>query len=497
MFRVIIVDDEPASLSHIETIILKKCTQYQVIATAENGQEAMQLIRSLQPDLILSDIKMPIMDGIELVTNVKMEFPEILSVIISGYQDFEYAKSALQSGVCDYLLKPLNPTDLQQLCDKMLEKLNDIYYEKRKKYLNSMCNHSQIAENETLKRYFPQGNYYSAIIRKNGLPRRFNTRTGSEIYFMENEKIFLYGRDEMEALYLIPKELIGSGSFCEMIGNVYAKEKGDYYYTTAILHEGSFELDQFPEISKKLYRQLDESIQIGKDQFRLDQNITCELFLTDAEKQCMEKIAYWVTCKDCSKIKIEIEQLFKLWEKKCVTQLYLEGQIRYIFQLIRNHQVLSNEQNERPGLEYSIDDAFYYATNLTELKESILSLLLQLLPQCGHERNDDRQELFQDIIAYLHQNMQENITLNMVCKKFGVSQTSLSKQFRLYQDCSFSNYLTKIRIEKAKQIMLGQPDTFIKEIAERVGYSDQFYFSRIFHSVEGVSPSDFLRNKCE
>jgi len=278
---------------------------------------------------------------------------------------------------------------------------------------------------------------------------------------MENERIYLYGRDEMEALYLIPEELLAGESFHDWMNKIYVKECGEYYYTTAILHEKSFDLQEFPVVSKKLYRQLDESTIIGENQIIEDSLSECELFVTEQEKQSMEKIVYWITCQECKKIKSEMEHLFHLWEKKCVTQLYIEGQIRYIFQLIKNHRLPLKEQGEKVGLEFYIDDAFYYAANLTELKESVLSSLLQLLPQCGHEKNDDRQELFQDIIVYLNQHMNENITLNAICKKFCISQTSLSKQFRTYQDCSFSNYLTKIRIEKAKQIMLVSKISFL------------------------------------
>ena len=494
MYKVMIVDDEPASLNHIDSIIRKKCSGYEVIAVAENGKEALDLFQNLVPDILITDIKMPVMDGICLVSSVRKLYPDVISVIVSGYQDFEYAKSAMQSGVCDYLLKPLNPSDLQRFCEEALLKLHHLHYEKRNQYLADICNQNQLPETKVLKKYFPAGKYYSAIIRKNGLPRRFSLKSGSEIFSMENEKIYIYGRDQMESMLLIPEALLSEDSFEDMIEKIYQKELNETYFTTIIYHRNSFELDAFQKVSELLYRALVDSIIIGKNQLLQDKISKTEYRVTDQEKLHMEKLAYWISNHSCTKVKNEIETLFRFWADKSVTQLYLEGQIRYIFQLIKNDQRSEILPIEKYGLEFAIDDAFYYAANLSELSEGILQLLYQMIPACADEKTDERHELFSEILAYLNQNISENITLNYICKKFGISQTSLSRLFRQYQDCSFGNYLTKIRMEKAKQIMQCQHDAFIKDVAEKVGYTDQFYFSRIFHSVEGISPSDYLKN---
>ena len=86
------------------------------------------------------------------------------------------------------------------------------------------------------------------------------------------------------------------------------------------------------------------------------------------------------------------------------------------------------------------------------------------------------------------------MSIQVICKKFGLSHTTLNKLFRTYADCSFTNYLTNIRIEIAKNIIRNDRDIFVKDIANRVGYSDQFYFSRIFHSVTGLCPTEYIDN---
>ena len=207
MYKVIVVDDEPAALSHICSIIAKKCPDYQVIATAENGKEGLEKVQEFQPDLLICDVSMPVMNGIELASAVKEQYPDILSLIVSGYSDFEYAKGALQSGVCDYILKPVVPSELKKTLDIVSEKIRRSFYQHRNILVHQICNGSQCTRQE-LERYFQYQRYYCVIVRRNGLPRRFSKNSSMEIFSDINEQFIIYGRDEMEALYIIPEEIL-------------------------------------------------------------------------------------------------------------------------------------------------------------------------------------------------------------------------------------------------------------------------------------------------
>ena len=95
-YKYIVVEDEPASMEHICTIIQNKCPGFSVIGTAEDGKSALEQLEYLCPDVLITDVRMPVMDGIFLIKRVKERFPDILSVIVSGYQEFEYAQTALR-----------------------------------------------------------------------------------------------------------------------------------------------------------------------------------------------------------------------------------------------------------------------------------------------------------------------------------------------------------------------------------------------------------------
>jgi two-component system response regulator YesN len=108
MYKVIIVDDEPSVKRSLKTIIEKETSSFEVIAFAENGQEALDLICDSMPDVVITDIRMPLMDGLRLAEEIRNRGIQTEVIVISGYSDFSYAKQALRHGVTDYLLKPLD-----------------------------------------------------------------------------------------------------------------------------------------------------------------------------------------------------------------------------------------------------------------------------------------------------------------------------------------------------------------------------------------------------
>ena len=96
MYRVMLVDDEPTAVNLLKTIIKMKCSNYEVIATANHGQEALELMEQQVPDLLITDIHMPVMGGLQLLEKVKENYPDVLSIIVSGYQEFQYAQEAIR-----------------------------------------------------------------------------------------------------------------------------------------------------------------------------------------------------------------------------------------------------------------------------------------------------------------------------------------------------------------------------------------------------------------
>ena len=123
MFTVILADDEPMILRGLERLIDWKTLEIEIIGTATDGNEALNLVKKLKPDILISDINMPELSGIELLKVLKDEERPPKVIFISGYQEFEYARDALKYGAIDYLVKPVNEKQLTLVLESIIKKI--------------------------------------------------------------------------------------------------------------------------------------------------------------------------------------------------------------------------------------------------------------------------------------------------------------------------------------------------------------------------------------
>ncbi len=492
MYRVLVVDDEPLAQKSVCSIIDKRSKNYRVVDTAENGQEALEKARNLVPDLIICDIKMPLMSGVELSSVIREELPEICFIIISGYQDFEFARSAIRSGVTDYLLKPIVPAELLKTLKYTETKISEIHYRERNRILRALGNGESV-DMAKLERYMPDEEYYGAIIRTNGLPRRFSMDRRREIYSDIYENYMIFGRDEMESLYLIPGKLVGEGEFLHYLNKLQKQQNASNYYTL-IYDSRPFTKEKLQEKIKNLYQQLDQRSSVGVTQIlnlAEKQNVrtisTVELHKN--ESKVLTRLETAARTRNPEQIRQEIRLSYEFLEKDHPSQLWMENFTREVLAIMRQYNLCKRSTQES---EYLMNDAFFYATSIQTLADSLVDVFLDFeQEECCSKV--DSQEYFDMIRNYLEENLGKTITLPDLCHHFGISQTYMSRLFRKYSGNSFNQYLTELRMTQAKKLLSEKPDILIKDVASIVGYEDQFYFSRLFRSYTGKSPSEFLK----
>ena len=503
MMRIVLVEDEPSAIRYLRSIIELRCSGFEIVDTAENGAEGIEKVRLLKPDMVITDIKMPVMDGIELVSHIKEEFPFIYAVVVSGYQDFEYAKGAIKYGVVDYLLKPVNPSQLKRLLDSTLEKLEREYYDKRTGLLKQVLS-GVPAAGWQMEKYLPFKNYSAAIIRENGLPSRFSSIHAAPVYdpavetwdapdTKKYEGVWvLPGRDEMETVFIHTPEVTCGRTFEELVNRVAEKHTAGYH--TVVFTKGSFEFTDCRKAESSLYRRIDNNIVIGLSRtiYGSSENMSAAETQPILDGTLSNRVGFLVSNALYDELKQELIKLFAAWEREQRTQLWVESSLRQLLHCIQKHSpVISGKQN--CDIEYPLDEALYYSTTFGELMANVWEVVEKIV-QGIEVRNCkvDTPVFFNSIERYLEQNLSEPLTLQSVCTVFGISQTYLSKLFRKYKNMSFNEYLTVMRVEKAKCIIRESPNILLKDIALFVGYNDQFYFSRVFRSVTGVPPSEYL-----
>jgi two-component system response regulator YesN len=482
------VEDEPEAAENIYDIIRLYCPRFEIIASGDNGEAGLALARQYSPDLLLTDIRMPVMDGLELIVKLHEEMPQVNTMILSGYQDFEYARTALRHGAADYLLKPISPQALQAAMDRITPLLNDTIGQRRLPLIRSLLNDEPPAR-ESLKKQFGAPGYTAGISRKNGLPRRFHRNMLIHTrFYAEGETIDMYGRDEMESLHISSGDAILSGKTFEQVNWLHRDIPG--YATTVVWHD-VFPIEELRGIIKKLYTTLDSCLTIGKTQVISvgAQNRRYAPKYPHPAVELKQISGYYARENKPAQIRAFLLEQLKNWEAEEQTQLYVEESVRSVFESLR----LGLGQPRDEGFEFMIDDAFFYAASYEELRESLLFILEKLLPDSAERIcKVDTPEFFELIREYTKAHAAEALSLQLLCGHFGISQTYMSRLFRKYTGFSFINYLTSLRIEKAKGYLLNK-DALIKDAAALAGFNDQFYFSRVFRSVTGQSPSEYIR----
>lgn len=495
MFQILVVDDEPSALDYICHLIRMKCPELEIAATAENGKEGLKMFRQLSPDLVISDVKMPVMDGIEMIRAIKEENPGMPILLVSGYQDFEYVRAAFKYGVCDYVLKPLTPARFVAAIEPMLKALQQEVYNQRKQLVRSMIEGNALEET-MVKRSFPEERYFVALIRDNGLPRRFAGNRKEELISEAMNTIFIYGRDDREALYICPERVIGIKGFSAMIQKEASRKQEEKHFTTTVLIGIPVQTHRLAPAVELLYRTLNSHLSVGVTQSlilkgvqeRADENRAWDEAFS--EKEILKTMEYYYKKQDYAAVLDQLWGLLIKAEAVRCPQLRLEHIIR---QLVSMLQPIEERKNVFED-EILYEDAFYDANNIKELYESLKGIMVRYWKEEKEQVKMDSVEFLNGILEFIEEHLAEELTVSYVCHKFGLSQSYLNLIFRKNGIEPFSAYLRNVRIERAKKIMKQNPQVFIKDVASMTGYKDQFYFSRVFRAVTGLSPTEYIDN---
>ncbi len=490
-YKVVVVDDEEIAVQGVCRLIEKYCPSYMVVGTAENGKDALEVIRRVTPDVVLIDVEMPMMSGLQVIQEARKENENLCFLVISGYQEFDYALEAMRSGVLDYLTKPIVPGKFTATMEKVEKKLDNIYYEKRNRIFHKLCRGDAVVI-EDMYRFYPHERYYAALLRENGLPRRYSSAKEMEIYGTRDEAFSVYGRDNMEELFLIPEKMLGDQTLKEYINKVKLRQLGEKSYSTTLYYSRSFSRLEIPEKIRDLYYWLDTVSTIGLSQF-VDLEKRHREAAADTEKdrrdvlQLVHEVSGYIEKGNSRQLHMLLEKTFEKWEEQHRPQLWVEQVMRRIVDVVRMY---GNSTESLTENEYQFEDAFFYSADMHELLQNMEELFRGAMLEGKDNPKADSEAFFERVREYLTVHMKDQISLQELSDHFAISQGYMSKLFRKYTQQSYHQFITALRMEKARQLLEGENKLYIREVAEMVGYRDQFYFSRVFHSYFSMSPTD-------
>ncbi len=488
MPRVLIVEDEPAAGRYLRSMIELRRPGFRVVGMAGNGRDALDEVGRLGPDLVVTDVRMPVMDGIDLVAELKKSHPALPVVIVSGYQDFEYARRALDTGVVDYLLKPVDPARLAEVLDRLGSMLSAREGARRAEDLMRFVKGSPGLSAGLVA---PGERFRLAVARVGGLPSRFRLDMSDEGAAVHGDGVhILPGRDSHERILLVQADLFTHEAFVE-IADACADPAVGGSFRTVLAPPGVPRADELHKAAREACLALDRLIVAGLS--LVHRAAVAQPPEIEWDRALADRIEFALLESRADLLERAIRDMAGAWRAGRTPLMSVESHLRRVLHFILRKAPHANA-SVAANLELLLEDSLAGVVGFDGLSDCAWSLAAKA---AGVENVDFRDSgvpaFFHIIRRYVEARYSEQVSLGTLSGTFRISPSYLSKLFRRHANRSFGEFLATVRIEAAKRLILTSPDIPLKDVAEMVGFNDPYYFSRVFKSVAGMPPSDYSR----
>ncbi|MBB3111069.1 two-component system response regulator YesN [Paenibacillus phyllosphaerae] len=518
MLKVMLVDDEPYVRKGLCSLIDWEACGYVVAAEADNGEDAWAIIRAERPDLVITDIRMPVLDGLELIRLVKEELPDTAFIIVSGYNDFSYAQQACRYGVHEFILKPIDQDELTEILLRVGQKIEGAIGQRTEQIERG---------NQRMIESLIRGEADSHQTAEWAAAAGLDSSRGARYVFVElNDRLLtLTGQDTITA----------SGEERNLIALTIQDSLGlkrpPYLYE----HHGRY---GFIAGSDLTAWNGDIEWYVRKLQANLSERLGQTVFVYAGKQvaQLIDLKESYISAKETLTYKFQADQA------KTVTYERIQSQslaYTHLDESLFKAWLLRLEERDREGLATAGDAIFQSFAEQRFAPEAVkaaihqcvlgaasiikrmggdertlptlpviaqwqdqnvtLGALRQLFGQFGNEaaeclgalRQDQGRGNIQKVKAYVDAHYASNsISLKSIAAAFFVNSVYLGQLFKKTYGVYFNDYVLRLRIDEAKRL-LRQTDCRIYEIAERVGFSNSDYFVTQFEKLEQMTPSEY------
>lgn len=509
--KAFIVDDEFLQRNLVKKTIAWEEIGVEIAGEAEDGEEALEKILKEKPDIVIMDINIPYMNGIEVSKKVKESLPDTQIIILTAYGEFEYARQALQLGAVSFVLKPVNPKELCQEILKCKRRLESVW--ENRDSMKRM--QEEITQKQKEQFLLEQMSGIAQQEREENIHAILNTEPGTQmallfLKFQEmNQPVFHASEiEEMVQDYFPGYEMLEiNGDYVYIL---LGKEKMEYQITMlcAYLQEVMNQERRFwggtSLVHKKVSELRDAYIEAyaafrqGREQGKIHmyEPLNMQSFLESVSYDS-EKLLIRLRKREYGEFMDMVAGCFQDMEREHAFlqaayyvatdilirfSLYMTDMgIDFVRQIETDQKILFRLQNN--GTIREISDILLQA-----LKTGLVLLEKHKVPATRKKAEDARD--------YIDRNYDRfDMSLNLVADEIGVNASYLSNIFKKEFQCSLSKYITSVRLKAAEKMMTENPGKTLIEIAEAVGYSDVYYFSKNFKSYYGITPSRYLEEK--
>ncbi|MBU9744891.1 response regulator [Lachnospiraceae bacterium ASD3451] len=523
MDKVVIIDDEIHIRSLVRNLIHWEELGLECAGCYASGQEALERIRETDIDVVITDIQMPGMSGLELIRQIQAVRGECSFIIISGYRDFEYAQTAVKLGVLDYVCKPIDEeelnTSLTRICRRegaVVTKSERKSSPRRKNFvtvIKGQCkeisvdtankdydfhfqrdgvfrvlelgfcgvdeysNVSQNAEKiiKTLGEYLSSrcyeyesflltGNFYAMVVQYREAEDGALLRGLSGVYL---DLVHRYTDLFAGRFY------ISAGKTAREIGDLYESYRGADFFIHGRLYYGNSRVyiaDYIPELQKKYHE---------------------SLVLTVDEKKELIRAMEGIQLDGLKKSVIRLYDSYSNEMKENPTlAYYMAFQIfDILISVLADHDINMNELNSaREEFRLKLENC----DTLPMLERTLTRGCSDKISGYLSEKKQNAQVYIQFTKEYIEKHYASDLSLNMIAERIQINPSYLSTVFKEQTGINYNKYLTSVRIEKSKEL-LKDPRYNISQIAQMVGYSSTRYFGKMFVSETGIKPGEYRR----
>lgn len=500
--RVIIVEDQPNFRKGLSKMIEHSSLSWEVVGEASNGQEALELLSQVNPDLVLTDIRMPIMDGIEFVGHLRQNYPDMIVVILTGYKNFEYAQSAVRLGALDLLIKPCTEQDVSLVLNKAFERFYGRYMQGQKLMLQQRQEQDQSLRDALLG--LPYLHEHASSINQRLLNK--------ELWMLKlNNQDLEKKNDRKSDLSLIQyafanivEELL---KHSETDAELLLVENDCFVLLSRI---GVFEDTAKQEIENASLQYLNihiHSVSIG---------LSLSVDRLSEQYQQARKNVDDSDITTLSDAKLSLNQALVKEKEMELMSAIMMGQASKLQQLLE-HQVaeLANKRHEDMKIEAMSLSIAMHATiqkHFESVDNGSFSQIASSIPQAewteekiiGWVKEEVRtflllfnnwqvsksENLIERAIKYIEQHYNEECRLADVAAHISLNPSYFSVLFKKATGESFTRYVVKFRMDKAA-LLLRNTDMKIFEIASAVGFDEPNYFTNVFKQQFQLSPKEY------
>lgn len=513
MYKVLLVDDEINILEGIAAMIDWKSCGTNLVAKAYNGQMAYEMILNEQPDIVLCDIKMPGIDGLELIEKVHKPFPYIKFVILSGHDEFDFAKTAMQYSVKHYLLKPSNEHKIQETLKQVVQELNE--EKQRESFIRNIRSDLEKvmpkAKEQFLKEFITnktygrsEWDYYSQLFGIHTTARTFRL-----IVFMiegdhDFEQIFVLKKIATEAIKTkqrislsttIGKRvviLLENGRFQELMAELKKTREvfGHYYQlgiTISVSNAGGIE---------QLRQLYSETLECLTHRFYLDEGSIITMSDINHSESTYEDLQFdhenlilAMRSGNLEEVKHYLNEFFTIIKRA-----------KYEVNLVKSHalelfmSIIRQAKKDEMNLLFQQASRFQAFETLDQVKDFIVSVSEEVTEMIYDSTKEIQSATIKKVMNYVENHFCDQVlSLSKISNEvFYMNPDYLGKLFKKETGQKFSSYLINLRIEKATELIRNSDQVKVFEVAEEVGFgSNPRYFSQVFKKNTGYTPSEY------